>query len=147
MNRTPMPLNQEKVASLVGEASKAISSLEQYRDVDDKLLLSNEEKLGNIKYQFIVALEACIDLCNYIVARSFMEAPESYAHCFELLAEKGILDASLARKMSELAKFRNVLVHLYWKVDDQRVIDLMKKELPTIRRFLKVIAGYTEGRS
>lgn len=85
MNR----LDRERIATLVGEARRALGQLRQHEVEDKGELLASEVKLGNIKYQFIVAIESCIDICTHIVAKSYIRAPESYAGCFELLAESG----------------------------------------------------------
>jgi uncharacterized protein YutE (UPF0331/DUF86 family) len=137
-------LNIEKVITLVGEGRAALARLSQYSDKDEEELLSSEERMGNIRYQFIVAIEACMDLCNHIVARQLQTAPDSYAQCFELLGQRHIIPVELAKRMSDFAKFRNVLVHLYWKVDDRRVIQTLKEDLPAIDEFLREISRFAD---
>lgn len=140
-----MSVNQEKVATLLGEIRKSLGVLEGYRTAEDAALLESQERLGNIKYQFIIAIEACIDLCNHFAAQNFVETPESYSHCFELLGKHRVIDSMLAAKMAELARFRNLLVHLYWKVDDARVIEILKTELPWLQRFVESVAQRATG--
>jgi uncharacterized protein YutE (UPF0331/DUF86 family) len=38
-----------------------------------------------------------------------------------------------------MAKFRNLLVHLYWKVDDQKVYQILKSDIRDIKKYLKKI--------
>ena len=45
----------------------------------------------------------------------------------------------LANKLSEMAKFRNLLVHLYWKVDNKRVIEIAQNELGSFKEFIYLI--------
>jgi uncharacterized protein YutE (UPF0331/DUF86 family) len=135
-------VNTERILSLIGEARKAFGMLVSYQKMDDEVLLSDQEKLGNIKYQFIVAIEACIDICSHIAEKTFSEVPESYAHCFDLLKEKGIIESQLAEGMSDFARFRNVLVHLYWKVENKRVIEILKHDLHRIEEFLTAISVF-----
>ena len=137
-----MTVNKEKLTSLLGYCNQALGVLEEYAKRDEKELLSDADRLGNVKYQFIVALEACIDICNHIAARGGMEAPESYGQCFTILGTHRIIDEALAQTMAELGRFRNVLVHRYWNVDDRRVVEVLKTELRTIRTFVQVIARY-----
>jgi uncharacterized protein YutE (UPF0331/DUF86 family) len=72
----------------------------------------------------------------------FLQAPESYSHCFELLREKGIIEDELSKGMFKFAKFRNVLVHLYWQVDNNRVIEILKQDLHYIDKFLITISDF-----
>lgn len=136
-----MTVSHEKITSLTGIAKEAIGLLNRYKVQSDNEILSNPEKLGNIKYQFIVAIEACIDICNHITSKHYSQAPESYAHCFTILGEQELISNDLASRMADLAKFRNVLVHLYWKVDNSRVVQILKNELGSIDEYLKTIAN------
>lgn len=138
-----MTLNKDEVHTLVGEIGEAIGDLERYRNVEADKLLYDKEKLGNIKYQFIVAAEACIDLCNHIAAKGLFTAPESYSKCFDVLFKHGVIEKNLAENMADLAKFRNLLVHLYSKVENQEVIENLKK-INIIREFVSAIATYVE---
>lgn len=59
-------LDVERITSLVSVARNALGELSGYQELEEAQLLSSSEKLGNIKYQFIVAVEACVDICNHI---------------------------------------------------------------------------------
>ena len=136
-----MALNTEKIQTLIGECRKATSQLRQYGSAPRDEILASDEKLGSLKYQFIIAVEATIDLCQHISAKGFNEVPESYADCFVVLQQKSVIDSELAAEMSDLARFRNVLVHLYWRVDNEKVLDKLSK-VPVIERYLQRIAQY-----
>jgi uncharacterized protein YutE (UPF0331/DUF86 family) len=131
-------LNKEKIITLTSQAKKAIAALKEYARLPAAEVLGNLERVGNMKYQFIIAIEACIDICQHVSAKMFSEAPESYASCFAILREKRILEQPLADELGELARLRNVLVHLYWKVDDERVVENLQK-LDALESFLRTI--------
>lgn len=137
-------INKEKIITLIGEIRKTLAILIAYSNVNESDLLSHPEKMGNLKYQFIIAIEACIDICNHINAKVFSQSPESYSHCFELLFEKNILSEQTTAGMGNIAKFRNLLVHLYWQVDDRSVIETLKKDLYFFESFMKEIIIYTK---
>ena len=134
-----MNLKKDRIITLIGKAQYSLGQLFRYKDDDSEILAKDPEKIGNIKYQLIVLIEACIDLCTHIVAKSFSVAPESYSHCFQLLQENNIIEKQLSDKLSEMAKFRNLLVHLYWKVDNKRVIEIAQNELGTFKEFIQLI--------
>lgn len=98
----------------------------------------NREK---IKYQFIIAVEACIDICQHISARLFAQVPDTYAQCFDVLKENNVITSELAARMSTLAKFRNILVHLYWKVDDERVVRMLP-EAAAMTTYVVVVTDF-----
>lgn len=39
-----------------------------------------------------------------------------------------------------MGKFRNLLVHLYWKVDDERIYEVLQSELDDFEDFIGQIA-------
>ncbi len=49
------------------------------------------------------------------------------SECFELLSESNIIPKSLAKRFIKLAKFRNLLIHIYWEVDDKEVYKNVKE--------------------
>jgi len=58
---------------------------------------------------------------------------------FIILGKENIIDSGLAESLSEMAKFRNVLIHTYSKVDNLKVLEFVQKELKDIKEFIKRI--------
>jgi len=135
------PVNKEKITDLIAEVQKAKEQLKSYSLVPTEVVLGSMEKMNSIKYLFIVCIEACIDICQHVSAKMFQETPESYGGCFDVLSNKGAIPDSLGKQMAELARFRNLLVHLYWKVDDRRVIENLSR-IGTLEEYTKCIADY-----
>lgn len=95
--------------------------LENLGAVPAQEFLADRKAVNAAKYLLIVATEACIDICNHIVAKKGGRAPSDYADCFRVLQETGLLPAELEARLEAMARFRNMLVHLYWKVGDAEV--------------------------
>jgi len=70
-------------------------------------------------------MEVCIDVCRHLVSRNRLRAPSSFADAFTVLAEGGVIDAALAVGLADMAKFRNLLVHGYARVDDRQVMAIL----------------------
>lgn len=43
-----------------------------------------------------------------------------------------------------MVKFRNLAIHLYWKVDIEKVFDILKNHLGDFSKFEKCIVEYIE---
>jgi len=41
-----------------------------------------------------------------------------------------------------MAKFRNILVHIYWKIDDEKAYEIMKKDISDLEEFVKEVKNY-----
>jgi len=90
-------------------------------------------------YRLLVAIQAAIQICFHVCARQLQRVPEEYAECFAILGEAGIIPQELSRNLQKMARFRNMLVHLYWTVDYERLYDIIHENLDDLRRFVRAI--------
>ena len=86
-------------------------------------------------YRLLAAMEAALSLCFHVSAKHLHQVPGEYAKCFDALHQAGILPADLTERLQHMARFRNVLVHVYWKVDYERVYDVVQNQLADLRAF------------
>lgn len=80
-------------------------------------------------------VETCIDITGHIIADMKFRVPTSYADSFSVLAENRILDNTLSQSLERMAKFRNVVVHDYDRVDGEIVIGILRKNLDDFIKF------------
>jgi uncharacterized protein YutE (UPF0331/DUF86 family) len=74
-------------------------------------------------------IETCADVAGHIISDKGYRVPATYADTFRVLYENGILNKDLFETMEKMAKFRNIIVHHYDKVDREIVIGILKKDL------------------
>ena len=97
--------------------------------------------LRGIKYTFVTAIEACVDVAQHMCATEGWGPPADNGDAVRLLGEHGVLTADLAISMRRAVGFRNVLVHDYIEVDDQIVIGRLKG-LSDLDEFVRQVAAY-----
>jgi uncharacterized protein YutE (UPF0331/DUF86 family) len=131
--------NVDRIRQIMGEINDALRKLSGYSEISEEQFLASSEKVDSAKYNLIVAIEGAIDICNSVVARAGGRAPKDHADCFEILGELNFLGGELRERLKRMAKFRNLLVHLYWKVDNMKVLKILKEDLWDIRDYLKII--------
>jgi uncharacterized protein YutE (UPF0331/DUF86 family) len=135
-------INTERIKQFVGEIKEALLMLRGYLPRGKGKILSDATILGSIKYHLIVAIQGCIDICNHLVAKKGGRAPEDYAECFKLLAELGILEKDLSGRLAQMARFRNLIIHLYWRIDNERVYQILTENLDDIDQFLITVGRF-----
>jgi uncharacterized protein YutE (UPF0331/DUF86 family) len=86
-----------------------------------------------------IMIEICADIANHIIADKGYRVPKSYADTFRVLYEKGIIEEKIFKIMENMAKFRNIVVHRYDKVDEYIVINILKKHLNDFLVYRNVI--------
>lgn len=91
--------------------------LERYRS----LLAADDPDLYRRRHLVQTAAQICIDLANHVIASDGHRVPRDYGDAFRVLAEVGVLGDGLADRMVALAGARNLIVHLYAEVDDDRL--------------------------
>jgi uncharacterized protein YutE (UPF0331/DUF86 family) len=102
--------------------------------------------LRGVKYTFVTAIEACVDVAQHICATEGWGPPTDNGDAVRLLGEHGVLTAELAVSMRKAVGFRNVLVHDYIEVDDLIVVGRLKS-LGDFEEFVRQVAAYVTGRS
>jgi uncharacterized protein YutE (UPF0331/DUF86 family) len=96
---------------------RLLTMLERYRG----LLAEDAPDPYRRRHLVQSAAQVCIDVANHVIASEGHRAPKDYGDAFRVLAEVGVLDEALAERMVSLAGARNVIVHLYAEVDDDRL--------------------------
>ena len=138
-----MPLyDPEKMAKLVSEFRKSVSSLQKLKELGQKKFLSDPDKIASAKYHFIVVIESSIDMCNHIISRNGYRVPEDYGDTFKVMSEEGAFDSEFSEELVKMAKFRNRLVHLYWEIDDAVIYKILEGNLGDFNKLIKLIAGF-----
>lgn len=121
-----------------------VSQLERLSSLEQESFLADPDKLGSAKYYFIVAIESCIDIADHIISSERYRRPTDFADSFAVLYENGLIDEELRDRLQNMARFRNLLVHVYGKVDDKKVYEFLKTNLGDFDAFARQIAQAVE---
>jgi uncharacterized protein YutE (UPF0331/DUF86 family) len=115
----PTVLDVERLARLLRRTSE---DLQRLRSVDRSALPDDEVVLDHVKYRFVTAIEAAIDVAQHVCATEGWSTPPTNAEALRELHRRGVLDEPTGSGMARAVGFRNVLVHRYAEVDDRLVV-------------------------
>jgi uncharacterized protein YutE (UPF0331/DUF86 family) len=128
-------VDAERVRNLLRRIAGALADLA----AEDATMLADDPRgLRAVKYSFVTAIEAAIDVAQHLCASEQWGAPATNAEAFTLLARHGVVEPDLARRLGSAVGFRNVLVHEYVAVDDDRVIAALG-ELDDLHAFVLAV--------
>lgn len=85
-----------------------------------------------------------MDITNYIIARKNLRIPDEEENIFQVLAQNGIIEDSLAKQMKGMVNFRNILVHEYMEIDNEIVHQHLNERLKDFDSFARSIVDYLE---
>lgn len=134
-----------RVQTLLDRLGTEITALRRLARRDTEALLADEDVLAGVKYRFVVAIEACIDVGRHLVASEALRAPRDYADVLAVLGEGGLLTADVVASLRDTARFRNLLVHSYVAVDDRRVVEILHTRVEDLQRFREALAAAARG--
>lgn len=102
-------------------------------------------KKGALLHYLQLSAEICIDLGEMIIAAENFEIPPESVQIFLILSKEKILSSTFAKNFSAVARFRNLLVHEYVKIDMKKVYDYLQQELGQFEIFARAVAKYARG--
>lgn len=111
-------------------------SLDEYRE-DDDIQTIVERKLQ-------LAIQTCMDIANYIIARQKLHIPDDEENIFLVLSQEGIIEDDLAKRMKGMVNFRNILVHEYLEIDNEIVHTKLTENLQDFDKFARSIVDFID---
>jgi len=128
-------LNEDRIRGRLNDISQSISRLRQILAMDREAFLADQDSQDIARSRLLTAIEAALNLCFHVAAKKLRRVPEEYAQCFTILAEANLISRTLAERLGAMARFRNLLVHLYWNVDYGQVYDILSNNLEDLEDF------------
>jgi uncharacterized protein YutE (UPF0331/DUF86 family) len=130
-----MTLNPDLIRARCAEIDASLSRLDALRHLPRETFLSNQDTLDIACYRLLIAIEAALAVCFHVSAKQLHQVPDEYAGCFSSLEGAGFLSPDLSTRLQQMARFRNLLVHVYWKIDYGQVYEIIATRLDDLRAF------------
>jgi uncharacterized protein YutE (UPF0331/DUF86 family) len=115
-----------------------IEQLERVRAAGATAYLADEDLRMMSERRLELAIQICIDIGAHLVSELSTPPPSDYAGIFKSLADAGHLDRELGTRLADAARQRNLLIHLYLKIDDSKVFASLG-HLDDLRAFAAVV--------
>ncbi len=133
-------VDETRVLRLLRAITDDLSVLRRESDANDERR-ADPIWLRGVKYTFVTAIEACVDVAQHICASEGWGPPSDNGDAVRLLGDHGVLAPALARSLRKAVGFRNVLVHDYVDVDDEIVVARLRA-LDDLEDFVRGIARH-----
>lgn len=105
----------------------------------DEALRSDFAVMGGVQHYLLLAVETVLELGSHVISSEGYEPPKSYADIFRVLRDEKVVAAELADRLMAMARFRNVLVHLYAEVDEERVLKILRGSLSDLDAYVEAL--------
>jgi uncharacterized protein YutE (UPF0331/DUF86 family) len=106
---------------------------------------SDHRNVASAIYYLQTSIQALIDLASWLVARLAVGVPRRSLDVFELLEGAGRLPAGTTKRMTAIIGFRNRVVHLYDRVDERIVYDIVAQHSGDLTDVLDLLLSIEAG--
>ncbi|MEM2049807.1 MAG: DUF86 domain-containing protein [Thermoproteota archaeon] len=127
-----MPVDGDVLRSRISDVNSTISELQRLAS-KPFMQLSIDEKYS-IRYNIVVLVESVVSICMHIAVEAYVKTPATYREAVKIVAER--LNLSLAGELESLVGLRNLLVHRYWPVEDEKVYEAVKNNFKCVEELL-----------
>jgi uncharacterized protein YutE (UPF0331/DUF86 family) len=119
----------EEIQAKLTRLADAIDALRRLPASSLEAFRSDERNLDAALRRLQVAIQILIDVGSHVVAQLGLGAPETSRDLLERLEAAGHLPAGAAARFGPIFAFRNRIVHLYDRIDDSVVYEIMSRNL------------------
>ncbi|MBU4373786.1 MAG: DUF86 domain-containing protein [Euryarchaeota archaeon] len=135
---------KEKISRKLRSMKKYVDFLREYKPTTKEELEKNDLVKAAIERNFQLAIESALDIGEVIISAEDFEKPEDYRDIILILGKQGVIPVEFAERFAKAAGFRNILVHMYEKVDVGKLHDYLQNNLEDFKEFARCIARYLE---
>ena len=135
-------VDPERIRKLISCMRDSVQLLAEIKGTSETDFKADRHKQSSAKYNFIVAIEAAIDIANHLISKRGFRAPEDYADTFRVLGDADVIEDNFALELAKMARFRNRLVHLYWEVDPSEVWKIIESRLDDFEDYISQVGKY-----
>ena len=102
-------------------------------------LLQDSHILKSLKYSTIVIAEAIASTLQHILAKKYNIVIDGYMAVYSESKEHKVISTKLLTRLQPFFRFRNMLVHQYWRVDNKVFESNLRDGLNDFRTFVNEI--------
>lgn len=122
--------------------AKCVNALKELQELTREAFAEDEIAQAAVERNFQVAIQAALDIGSMLLATLSTDVPREYREIFPGLADVGVLPSEFAEKLSGMAGFRNILVHLYLDLDLERMYEYLQCNLGDFELFAQYVGEY-----
>ena len=124
-----MPVSIEMIKGKFDIIERNLKFLNEYKEISEEEFINNYKDIQAVKYSLLEMIEDCIDIASHLISGNEYEKADTYSEMFEILGKNRIISKKLSINLSAMARFRNVLVHSYDKIENIQILKLAKDEI------------------
>ena len=132
---------RETINNKIQLLEENLEKLKELQRLSANEFLNDFRNVEAAKHLLQTSIEAMIDIANSIIAYKRLREPDTSAESFEILADNELISDNNKARYINMTKFRNRVVHVYGKIDEKDIYNIVKDYLDDYRLFIKEITN------
>ncbi|NOT13856.1 MAG: DUF86 domain-containing protein [Methylococcaceae bacterium] len=133
-------MDREVVEQKLESLRRCLRRIETKCPPDASALVADLDLQHIVSLNLSRAVQISVDIGAHMIARMEVPPPDTMGQTFDILAQAGVLDNSLASSLKKAVGFRNIAVLSYESINWNIVHSIVKYHLADFSEFAKVVA-------
>jgi uncharacterized protein YutE (UPF0331/DUF86 family) len=130
-------IDKKTIKERLSKLDEVINKLEECKKASKEDFLIDFRISDSAMHNLVLGIEIIFDIGNHILNEVFQQHPKEYKEIIEMLGECKVVPKKFAKENVNMAKFRNLIIHQYLKIDLNLVYDYLQKAPDIFRKFAK----------
>ena len=128
-----MQLDNNRIEKYLNEIVRELQDINNLLTRSDEDILQSPHLIKSLKYSIIIIAGTL----QHILAKKHKVTIQGYTEVFLSSKEHLIISSELSDQLQPFFRFRNMLVHGYWRVDNRLFLENIRNGLKDFRDFVK----------
>jgi uncharacterized protein YutE (UPF0331/DUF86 family)/predicted nucleotidyltransferase len=137
--QTTTPVDRESLRAQVQRLHSALERLRDLRNMEQEAFVSDFKVYGLAERYLLLALEACLQGCNVLVASLGLRRPEGYHDLLSVVAAQNLIPRALAFRLETLTDLREALLSEPEAIDHAALYDHLHQRLSALEEFAEAM--------
>ncbi len=138
--------NVELVLKKIARVRHRLDRLRHVLAEGEDRVVADEALEEQLAFNTLLAMQDSVDIASHIVADEGWDVPDTLGGLFDVLRDRGVIDAEVAMAMRSGTRLRNLIAHGYAVIDPGQLYDAMTDGVGEIAAFLRAVAKWLEAR-
>ena len=135
LQTTTSTVDRESLRAEVQRLRGALDRLRELRGVEQEAFISDFKVYGLAERYLLLALEACLQACNVLVASLGLRRPEGYHDLLSAVSAQNLIPRALAYRLEPLTDLREALLYEPDTLDHALLYEYLNQRLSALEEF------------
>jgi len=130
-----MKVNPDVIIKRFEYLNKVLEELERIKKISKNEFLNDFSTILGAERALVLSTNICIDIGAHVLSINKISTPETYGEIFEDLMKLNIINEEIKENLIKFVGLRNLLGHLYTKVNNERIYHIIQEDLTVFYSF------------